>query len=338
MNEKERLLTTLAGRPVDRPPLVCPGGMMSMVVTEFMDTAGACWPAAHSDPAQMALLTMAAHEQGGIENLGVPFCMTIEAEGMGAAVELGGRENEPRVIRYAVDRLDRADGITPLDVSAGRARVCLDAIRILKEKAPHLPVIANLSGPVSLAASLVDPLLFYRALRRDKEAAHRLIRFYSQSLRAFGDAMLEAGADAVCLADPSATGEIIGRAAFEEFVLPHVNGLTSHFRERFGVPSMVHICGNVKSLGPALAVLDAEAVSVDSLVGIATLRELAPDKVTMGNVSTFLLEKGTPEEIIRASRRCLADGVDILAPACGIGPRTAAANIRGMFEAVVGWA
>jgi [methyl-Co(III) methanol-specific corrinoid protein]:coenzyme M methyltransferase len=189
---------------------------------------------------------------------------------------------------------------------------------------------------VSLATSLVDPLLFYRGLRRDRDAAHRLTRFCTESIKAFGDAMLAAGADVVCIADPSATGEIIGRAAFEEFVLPYVNGLTRYFRDVYQAPSIVHICGNVKSLGEALASVEAEAVSVDSVVGIGTLGKLAPGRLTMGNISTFLLEKGTPEEISKASRRCLAEGVDILAPACGIGPRTPVANIRAMYEAVAG--
>jgi [methyl-Co(III) methanol-specific corrinoid protein]:coenzyme M methyltransferase len=107
---------------------------------------------------------MAAHEQGSIENVGVPFCMTIEAEGMGAEVDPNDGE------RAAGDplchgTLDRWTG-SHLNVTAG-SRVCIEAIRMLKDKAPHLP-IRQPSGPVSLATSLVDPLLFYRALRRDR--------------------------------------------------------------------------------------------------------------------------------------------------------------------------
>jgi [methyl-Co(III) methanol-specific corrinoid protein]:coenzyme M methyltransferase len=65
--------------------------------------------------------------------------------------------------------------------------------------------------------------------------------------------------------------------------------LTRHFRDDFGVPSIVHICGNVKSLGGlAESQLKPSASIQWSESG---LRELAPGSVTMGNISTFLLEK-----------------------------------------------
>jgi [methyl-Co(III) methanol-specific corrinoid protein]:coenzyme M methyltransferase len=334
MNQKERLLATLGHKPVDRPPFICPGGMMTMVVTEVMDQAGCAWPQAHSDAHLMARLTLAAHELAGVENLGVPFCMTAEAEALGAEVGLGSRESEPRVTSYVMEQMGQLERLVTMDPHRGRAGVCAEAIRILKETAPHLPVIANLTGPVSLATSLIDPLTYYRALRRDEQAAHALTRRCTEDIKAFGEALLTAGADLVCIADPSATGEIIGREAFAEFVLPCLNELADHFQARFGVPTIVHICGNVKSLGNSLADISAAALSVDSMVSIATLRELAPGKVTMGNVSTFMLEKADPERLHKAARHCLTAGVDILAPACGISPRTPVANIRRMFDAV----
>ncbi|MDE2118224.1 MAG: methylcobamide--CoM methyltransferase, partial [Betaproteobacteria bacterium] len=113
MNEKSRLLNTLRGKPSDRPPFICPGGMMNMAVTELMDAAESCWPDAHSDPEKMARLTLAANRIGGIENTGVPFCMTVEAEAMGAQVYLGSRGNEPRVTEYAIDRFDEIDRLRP---------------------------------------------------------------------------------------------------------------------------------------------------------------------------------------------------------------------------------
>ena len=47
MNQKERLLSALGGKPADRAPFICPGGMMNMAVTELMDAAESWWPDAH---------------------------------------------------------------------------------------------------------------------------------------------------------------------------------------------------------------------------------------------------------------------------------------------------
>jgi [methyl-Co(III) methanol-specific corrinoid protein]:coenzyme M methyltransferase len=334
MTQKERLLNTLAGRAVDGAPFICPGGMMTMIVTEVMDAVETFWPEAHSDPAKMAELTLGANRLTGIENLGLPFCMTVEAEAMGAAVDLGAKNSEPRVTAYVMDNLAQLDRLGAIDVTRGRAKVCAEAIGLLKEQAPDVPIIANLSGPVSLATSLVDPLLYYRAMRRDKQAAHALNERAVENALALGDALVEAGADVVCIADPSATGDLIGRRAFEEFVLPCLNRMADHFRRRHARPTIVHIRGDVKSLGSALQQLTAAAVSVDSVVGIPQLQSLAPVKVSIGKISTFLLERGTPEKLARVSAQCLKQGVGILAPACGIGPGTPMKNLQAVSETV----
>ena len=334
MNEKTRLLNALRGVAADRAPFICPGGMMNMAVTELMD-AESCWPDAHSDPGKMARLTLAAHRVGGIENTGVPFCMTVEAEAMGARVDLGSRGNEPRVTEYAIDHLDEIDRLHSLDPGKGRAKVCVDAIRILKKEAPQAPVIANLTGPVSLASSLIDPLVYYKGLITDRQKAHKLMATVTENLIRFGDALAEAGADVICIADPSASGEILGKKAFAEFAIPYINILVNYFREEHGIPSIVHICGDVRCLGSLLSEIAAESISVDAMVSIKTLKELAPAKVSMGNVSTYLLEKGTPDDIAKHSKRCLRVGVDILAPACGISPRTPVANIMGLSRAAL---
>ena len=84
MNQKIRLLNTLKKLDADRPPFICPGGMMNMAVMEIMEASQCTWPQAHTDPRMMAKLTLAAGHLAGIENVGVPFCMTVEAEAMGA--------------------------------------------------------------------------------------------------------------------------------------------------------------------------------------------------------------------------------------------------------------
>jgi len=324
----------LQGRAADRPPFICPGGMMNMAITELMDATGCAWPEAHQDARLMAQLALAAHRLGGIENVGVPFCMTVEAEAMGGGVDLGARGTEPSIGAYAIARPEETDRLTPLDAGQGRARVCIDAIRILGREAPHTPVIANLTGPVSLATSLLDPMIFYRAVIINKTGAHRLMHAVNTALKRFGSAMIEAGADVVCIADPSATGEIMGRRAFGEFALPYINELVTHLREKHGVPAIVHICGNVRTLGTMLSEVAAEAVSVDSMISIKALKELAPAKVAMGNVSTYLLAKGNLSRVRRSGEICLQRGAGILAPACGISPKTRLASIRSLAQVV----
>jgi MtaA/CmuA family methyltransferase len=308
--------------------------MMNMAVTEVMESEGCCWPDAHLDPQMMARLTLAINRIAGVENVGVPFCMTVEAEAMGARIDVGSLENEPNVAVYPMDRITDIDRIKKLDPETGRARVCVEAVQILKKAAPDVPIFANLTGPVSLATSLLDPLTFYRALINNKEASHKLMKLIVQSLTTFGDALIEAGADLVCIADPSASGELIGKRAFSEFALPYINGLLAHFREKFGIPAIVHICGKVHSLGTALSEIDAESISVDAVASIGLLKQMAPSKIAMGNVNTYLMANGRPDGIFKNGKRCVKSGVQILAPACGMSARTPTENILSLSKAV----
>jgi MtaA/CmuA family methyltransferase len=309
--------------------------MMNMAVTEIMEAGKCSWPDAHIDPNTMARLTLAAHRFAGIENVGVPFCMTVEAEGMGAGIDIGTVENEPSVARYPMERIMDIDSLSQLDPNTGRAGVCVEAVQILHLEVPDVPIFANLSGPVSLATSLLEPLTFYRALINKKEAAHKLMKLVVRNLKNFGGALIEAGADLVCIADPSASGELIGNKAFSEFALPYINELVNHFRNKFKVLSIVHICGKVQSLGTSISAIAADCISVDSVVSIAKLKELAPSKIAMGNVSTYVMTKGHPDSVLKNGRRCIRIGADVLAPACGMSTRTPLENVRSLSKAVL---
>ena len=335
MNQRIRLLNVLRKLGTDRQPFICPGGMMNMAVMEIMEASQCTWPQAHLDPKMMAQLTLAASRLAGIENAGVPFCMTVEAEAMGAAIDLGSLESEPNVATYPMERVTDLDQLKTLDPKSGRAKICVEAIRILHTEAPDIPVFANLTGPVSLATSLLEPLTFYRALVRNKSAAHDLMKLVVQNLTIFGSALIEAGADLICIADPSASGELLGKNAFSEFALPYINELLRHFRKEYGIPSIVHICGKVQSLGTALSELDAECISVDAVVRLSKLKDLAPSKIVMGNVNTYLMQNGQPNGVYKNGCRCLNTGADILAPACGMSTRTPIKNIRSLSQAVL---
>ena len=91
LTAKEILEKIFRGEKVDRLPCICPGGMMNMITTELMDTCGISWPEAHTDAQMMAKLAVASYENGCFENIGVPFCMTVEAQAMGAEVTMGSK-------------------------------------------------------------------------------------------------------------------------------------------------------------------------------------------------------------------------------------------------------
>lgn len=337
LNSRERLLSALKGNKVDRVPCICPGGMMNMIITELMQKAGIMWPEAHTDAKKMADLAMAVYDYGMFENYGVPFCMTIEAEGMGAGVDMGTTKFEPHVIDYIINSVSEYKDIQPLDINSGRAKVTTDAISILKAKDNGAPIVGNLSGPISVASSLMEPVTFYKELRRKRDDAHKFMRFVTNQIMKFGKAQLKAGADVIAISDPSGTGEILGPKFFEEFAVRYINLLIDGIREvNKDIPIIVHICGQMHSVYSELKNLKADVFSFDAVVNIKELKEHIEGKILMGNISSLALATATEDKIKTMTQNAINGGIDILSPACGLGTQSSMKNIQVMLKTVKG--
>jgi [methyl-Co(III) methanol-specific corrinoid protein]:coenzyme M methyltransferase len=334
LTQKERLLRALRREVVDRPPLVCPGGMVSLAIGEAMDASGCAWPQAHVDAAAMAGLALAMYDLGGIENLAVPFCMTVEAEALGAPVELGDRLTQPRITQEPYRSAAEVLALqSPQIADSPRAQTVLAAMRTMARERPETPVIGNLTGPVSLLASLVQPdLLLREMLRRPKEAAQAL-EALTERLVQFGIEQVRAGAEVIAIADPTATGEILGPRLFGQLAVPPLARLTAALHAQ-GCLVIVHICGKVSSIVGHLAAIGADAISVDDVVKLSSLREHLPNAAIMGNLSTFVLREGPVEKIGLWVERIGRVQADIIAPACAVVPNTPLAHVQALAEAV----
>lgn len=332
--ERGRLLSILAGGRVDRPPCIIPGGMMNMTTTAMAHAAGVSFPEAHTDPRQMARLARAAHDLGGIENYGVPFCMTVEAEGMGATVDLGDETCEPHVVTGALRSVSDLSGLHRMDLARGRARTTLEAIRILRGVGDDVPVVGNLVGAVSVAGTVLDMEVLLREMYKRRREAHEFVELVAQNLIAYGRAMVAAGADVICIAEPSGTGEILGPRLFGEFTVRYLNEVVV----AIGAPAtIVHICGHLDRVLDEVAEIDCDAFSFDATIAVRRVRERMPGRVLMGNVSTFALKDAQPRKVASMANVALRSGVDIVAPACGISMSTPTENLRAMTDAVRAW-
>ncbi len=301
---------------------------MSMAVTEVMASSGAAWPEAHRKATAMTCLALAMQESIGFDNVAMPFCMTVEAEAFGAAVDMGSVTTQPRA-RGTVLPTDGAGDLPLPDWRTGRAAVLLEAMAQVRAARPDVPIIGNLVGPFSLLGTLADPLQVLRWTRKTPALVDRHMARLAGHLAEFGRLQVAAGAEVVCIADPTATGEILGSALFRACVLPHLVRLVQALKEA-GARVIVHICGRVDAIGAELRDVPAHAVSFDSAADILAIREGGPPWQVMGNLSAIMLERGPEEPIWRRSRQLIAGGVRLVAPACGVIPTTPAAHLRAM--------
>ena len=331
---KERLTRALRRQPVDRPPVACVGGMMNAAVVDVMTQSGNPLPDAYGDPGRLADLARDVAKLTGFENLALPFCMTLEAELLGSRIDPGTLACEAKNAEEAFPSVRDAKlpELTRIP-DGGRAHRVIKAIELTAARRPDAPVVGSLTGPVSTAGSVVDPNTFLKELRKERAAAHRVLAQVVEAVALLAEAMVEAGADVIAISDPTATGEILGPRAFEEYGLRYLNELIDRIH-RLNRPVIVHICGDVGPVDHLVAQLHAEAISTDAAVSLPRLKAKYPQLVTMGNVSTQVLQNGEPERIAQRVRQLVEEGVDIIAPACGLSTSTPLENIRALTGAV----
>ncbi len=331
ISPRERLNMVLSGEQVDRVPCICPGGMMNMVTTEVIEDLGIDFSKAHSNAQTMADLATAVYEKGCFENYGVPFCMTIESEEFGAIVNMGSNIYEPHVVEYAIASVKEWTKLHEINFQEGRAKVVIDAIKLLKAKGSNVPIIGNLTGPISTASSVMEPVVFYKELRKNNEEAHKYVDYVTDQLILFAKKQIEAGADIIAISDPSGTGEILGPKLFEEFAVKYINKLVSAIQEVQG-KTIVHICGQMKNVYKEVNKIKSDVLSFDSIVSMSEARKNLGNRLLMGNVSTYTIEFGEPKKVSDLTKKCVKDGVNIISPACGLGMKSPLTNVKAILE------
>ena len=331
MTPRERFFNVLNDRPIDRTPTFC-SGCSQTVTVESMETIGVYWPEAHSDPAMMAELSASTYDLTGLEIAGVPYCLSVEAEALGCHTDFGNRRDSiPQVT--GTPYTDFAEVEVPESfLSTKRIPVVLEAISLLKERVGDtLPVVAGMTGPFTLAGHLsgIEPML--KGLIRKPDKYMGFIELAAEVGAVYGRALMEAGADVVSIADPSASSDIISPRMFRGIVKPAIAGMV----EAIDGASFLHICGNCTPILGDMADTGVDSISISDKVDVKQAKELVAGRAKItGNISTtvtLLLKK--PEDVTEECRAAIEAGVDILAPSCGIAPVTPNENIRALVEA-----
>ncbi len=311
---------------------VCPGGMMTCSSSELMRLAG-YGPDVHDDPSVMAHVAVSLAREAGFDNIGLPLCMTVEAEALGAPVDLGSADVEPSIARYIAASAHEVAALEEPDpTKTGRMPVVLEAIRSARDAADGRLVTGGVVGPMSLVTSLMDAVTFYRELAAMPEAAAAALELCTRVASTFAIAQVDAGAEAILIAEPSGTGDILGPEWFGRFVAPHLTRVSSGVLAA-GAEVIVHICGDVRPITTIVKGIPMTAFSFDSRVSVEAVREAWPEATLMGNVSTHLLQQASPHVVESTVRGLRQRGIDVVAPACGISTTTPAGNVRAMTAA-----
>lgn len=227
----------------------------------------------------------------------------LEAEAYGARVDHPGGNGIPAVTQPMFDSLEQALRLAPFDpATAGRLPMAIRAARQLKDEFPEADVRLPVSGPFSIASSLLglDELLTSVALTPARAREFLLLLVPGQV--AFAAAVIAAGLD-VAFFESAAAPPLLSPAQFREVELPALKATMQRVGAAAGhaVPCIIGgdtapIIEPMLETGTDFVICPAETDRREFLRRMASHPEV---KVRV-NLDPRVYTRGTRSEILRA--------------------------------------
>ena len=335
MTAKEVVLGTVAMKPVERTPFaLLLGGSWAL------GRQNLSLEAALKSPAEdVASIIVEAYRAAGSDIVwAAPGAGNLIVQAFGGKLKFR-QAGPPDVIEPVIkdpETLQNTD-IERFKKDATLQRLTEITKNILGKTSEHFASGGSMWGPLTLAGLLygVEPLM--RDMRRSKQAVHSILDWTARLYLAYVEGYIKSGVDIIAMGEPVASGDMISRGHFEEFVVPPLKKIYSTLSGR-GVKTCLHICGNVENRLDLIAETGVDLVSLDYKVSLKKARDVFSGRLAFaGNVDPVsVLRDGTTEKIKQTCRQCIEDAGNsgfILMPGCDISPSTPLENIRTMINA-----
>jgi MtaA/CmuA family methyltransferase len=332
LNRREILMAALAGETTPRFPVIGPGGLINVITRTVLDRFGIPLPAAHYSGMMMAELAAAAYDMVGFDNIGVPLCLTVEAEVLGAKVYVGDSTALPRIVAFPEISMEEiiANALPGL-LQHGRVPQVLRSVELVREMRPGIPIIGNIAGPATLAASLIRPSAMIDLVKKDPSFLNRLLEGIVSFLCAYAEAMVDNGADIIMIHEPAArSGSHMGFDLFHN-VLPYLSEL-SRYAHLGGARVILHVCGGRLEQVSVCRETDVDAYSFEAEVDPGEAHAIL-HKPIIGTVPSSLVHYFPPEMVLEETLMAVRKGATMMSPPCGLGLDTPFQNLRIMKEA-----
>ncbi len=242
----------------------------------------------------------------------------LEAEAVGCTVTFyEGDDTSIPGIKPGNHLLHVGDDLTqakvPNPLRDGRMAVNLTAARnVRRALGDKFWLRGSISGPFSLAISLVGAETLFLACYDNTEWVRSVLAYAARIIREFAKAYIDAGAELIVF-DSQASPDLLSPAMYEEFVLPVTQDLVQWAATQ-GVRDLpLIIGGNTTSIAGLLAQTGANNLLCDFTADFdewaAVCREQG--RSFRRNIAPRLIETGSPDEIYAVAAGELQRGRDL---------------------------
>lgn len=336
MNSYQRVMGTLMGQSVDRPPVLAVlgayGGKLTGVDLRTLFSEAAAYVAGQQ----------AVQKEFGFDLVMTPFVYTAIAEAFGG--ETAWSDTQPPNMKRPGVRSAAAVLSVPLPdpQKSASLSVVLEATRRLTDLyKEQVPIIAVLPGPAIMPSLVIGMERWMETVLFDEELSRKLLDYTATFFVSWANSLLAAGADCLVVTEGTAAAEIAPRTLFAERFLPL---LTSTFARINGSKVLHHNGGRIHHILDLLPGLSGlVGVAVGSKDDLAQARRLiGPDLNLIGNLDNLSLPALSADKVTEMSRCCLQaaapSGHYILATAGADVPLTTPPeNLRAMLAAAAAY-
>ncbi|WP_052877863.1 uroporphyrinogen decarboxylase family protein [Thermoanaerobacter wiegelii] len=262
--------------------------------------------------------------------------LSVEAEALG--LKINKPENESYTVsEHPITNIEELRKLKiPNPLKDGRMPLFVEVTKKMAKEFPDVPKIAYVIGPYTLVGLMTGAENTVINSMMEVEFVHEELNFAVEVIKRYGDALIEAGADALCILEPTAT--VLSPAMFEEFSGNYVKQLKKYWN----YPTILHICGNTTHLIPSMVKTGCDGLSLDSDVSLRDVKFQIPDGVLIiGNLNPVsTVAYGKREQVEKEIRRLIEDMKDkkhfVLSSGCDIPGDADLENIQLMFDVARG--
>lgn len=330
MNGRQRILSHLAGEPVDCLPA------MPITMTFAARGIGAPYLEYCTDHRAQVEGQVWVADTYDIDYVSAISDPAVEATDCGAPTVFF--PDDPPANNGQTPLLGEKELLTHLPQPGikpnGRMANRLAVVAGLKQRAGDRKLVEGwIEGPCAEAADLrgINNLMldFYD----DPDFVARLFEYVLALELDFAAAQVAAGADLIGIGDAAAS--LVGPHVYEQYVWPYEQRMVAGVH-RLGAKVRLHICGNTRRILAGMGRLGCEIVDLDFLAPLDEGRAaMGPSQVLLGNIAPVRdLRGGTPGSVYAIMETChqQAGGRYIVGAGCEVPRDTPDENLQALVR------
>jgi uroporphyrinogen decarboxylase len=266
--------------------------------------------------------------------------LSVEANALGLNTLFPPNESATVLKKNGEFGMSELDSLRKIKfASDSRLLSYVKTIELMKSEFPSVVKVgAYVTGPYTLAGLIIGAQEAGLMAARHPEKLEEICVFTNECIMQYTELVLSAGADAVCVLEPS--GVMLGPLHFEKFSMVNVKNIVK-LCHTAGSDCIYHVCGNSTHLIEKMVESEVDGLSLDSKdvgVDLSKIAKNIPENIVLiGNISpSRTIVYGSPKEVkeeVKALLKSMGSFPNyVLSTGCDLPLETPTDNISAFME------